>query len=117
MPVSAHDDDDDEDLVIYTLGGADAASFGISRNNGQLKTKAPLDYEARNSHTVVVIATDPWGAADSILLTISVNDENEPAQITGINSIDFAENGTASVSTFGAHGPGRKCHQVDSEWS
>ena len=103
MPVSAHDDDDDENLVIYTLGGADAASFGISRNNGQLKTKAPLDYEARNSHTVVLIATDPSGAADSILLTISVNDENEPAQITGINSIDFAENGTASVATFGAH--------------
>ena len=102
VPVSAHDDD--EDLVIYTLGGADAASFGISRNNGQLKTKAGLDYEARNSHTVVVIATDPSGAADSILVTISVNDENEPVQITGISSIDFAENGTALVSTFGAHG-------------
>ena len=37
--------DDDGDLLIYTLGVVDAASFGISRKNGQLETKAPLNYE------------------------------------------------------------------------
>ena len=31
------------------MGGADAASFAISRNYGQLKTKAALNYEVRNS--------------------------------------------------------------------
>ncbi len=79
-PVSAHDDDGD--LLIYTLSGADAASFDIGRNNGQLKTKAPLNYEARNSYTVVVTATDPFGASDSIVVTISVTDEDDPAVIT-----------------------------------
>ena len=79
-PVRAHDEDDD--LLIYTLGGADAASFGISRNDGQLKTKAPLNYEARNTYTVVVTATDPSGAADSILVTINITDEDDPAVIT-----------------------------------
>ena len=79
-PVRAHDDDGD--LLIYTLSGADAASFGIGRNNGQLKTKAPLNYEARNSYTVVVTATDPFGATDSITVTINVTDEDDPAVIT-----------------------------------
>ena len=79
-PVSAHDDDGD--LLIYTLSGADAASFGIGRNNGQLKTKAPLNYEARNSYTVVVTATDPFGATGSIVVTINVTDEDDPPIIT-----------------------------------
>ena len=78
--VSAQDEDDD--LLIYTLSGADAASFAIGRNNGQLKTKAPLNYEARNSYTVVVTATDPFGAMDSIVVTINVTDEDDPAVIT-----------------------------------
>ena len=80
VPVSAHDDDGD--LLIYTLGGADAASFSITRNTGQLKTRAPLNYESRNSYTVVVTVTDPSGAADSMLVTISVTDEDDPAVIT-----------------------------------
>ena len=44
-PVSAFDDDGE--LLIYTLDGADASFFSISRNNGQLMTKASLNYEAR----------------------------------------------------------------------
>ena len=100
-PFSAHDDDGD--LLIYSLGGVDAASFGISRNNGQLKTEAPLDHEGKSRYTVEVTATDPSGAADSILVTISVTNENEPAQISGRTSMDFAENGTGSVEVFSAY--------------
>ena len=102
-PVSAHDDD--SELLIYALGGADAASFDISRNNGQLKTKAPLDYEAKRSYAVQVTATDPSGASESIPVTISVINENEPAQITGTGAVDFAENGTATVASFTARDP------------
>ena len=79
-PVRA--DDDDDDLLIYTLGGADAAHFRIGRNDGQLKTWAPLNYEVRNTFTVVVTATDPFGAADSIEVTIEVTDVDDPAEIT-----------------------------------
>ena len=63
------------------MGGADAASFAISRDDGQLKTKADLNYEIRNSYTVVLTATDPSGAADSILVTIDVTDEDDSAVI------------------------------------
>ena len=57
------------------LSGADADSFGIARSNGQLTTKAELDFETKASYTVVVTATDPSGAADSISVTINVTDE------------------------------------------
>ena len=79
-PVNAQDEDDD--LLIYTLTGLDAASFEIGRNNGQLETKADLNYEVRSSYSVVVTATDPFGAMDSIQVTIEVTDEDDPAEIT-----------------------------------
>ena len=79
-PVSARDDDGD--LLIYTLGGDDAASFRIDRKTGQLKTSAPLNYEARSSYEVVVTAADPFGAAASIVVAITVTDEDDSAVIT-----------------------------------
>ena len=74
--------DEDDDLLIYNLGGADAEFFRIGRNDGQLKTEAPLNYEAKSSYSVVVTATDPFGATDSIEVTINITDEDDPAQIT-----------------------------------
>ena len=103
-PVSAFDDDDD--LLIYTLDGADAAFFSMSRNDGQLKTKASLNFEARNSYSVVVTATDPSGAADSIQVTVNVTDVNDPVHITGISSVRYSENGTAPVASFTAFDEG-----------
>ena len=103
-PVSAFDDDDD--LLIYTLDGADAAFFSMSRNDGQLKTKASLNFEARNSYRVVVTATDPSGAADGIQVTINVTDVNDPVHITGISSVRYSENGTAPVASFTAFDEG-----------
>ncbi len=105
-PVSAHDEDGD--LLVYNLGGADAASFGIARNNGQLKTRSPLDYEARRSYMVEVTATDPSGASESILVTIGVIDRDEPARITGNGTVYIAENATAPVASFSALDPERR---------
>ena len=101
--VSAHDEDGD--LLIYTLGGPDAASFDISRNSGQLKTKAPLDYESGSRHELVVTATDPSGAATGIQVDVYVRDVDEPAQIAGPLSITYAENGLSAVATFSANDP------------
>ena len=83
-PVTANDGD----LMLYTLGGSDAAMFGIDRKTGQIKTKADLDYEAlpegAKYHMVTVTATDPAGASDSISVTINVTDENDGAMITQV---------------------------------
>ena len=102
-PVGAHDEDGD--LLTYTLGGPDSASFDISRNSGQLKTKAPLDYEATSRHELVVTATDPSGAATGIQVDVYVRDVDEPAQIAGPRSITYAENGLSAVAAFSANDP------------
>ena len=99
-PVSAFDDDGE--LLIYTLGGEDAAFFNISRDDGQLETKSSLNFEARNRYAVVVTATDPSGAADSIQVTINVTNVHDPVHITGVSSVRYAENGTDPVASFTA---------------
>ena len=103
-PVSAFDEDGE--LLIYTLDGADAAFFSMSRSNGQLRTEASLNYEARNRYSVVVTATDPSGAADSIRVTINVTNVHDPVHITGISSVRYSENGTAPVASFTAFDEG-----------
>ena len=66
---------------MYSLGGADAAPSQTD-NNGQIKTKAKLDYETKDEYMVMVTATDPSGASDSIMVMISVTDGPDDAAIT-----------------------------------
>ena len=68
--------DADEDTLTYTLGGTDAASFDIGSTNGQLRTKAALDYETKRSYSVTVTASDSK-KTDTINVTINVMDVNE----------------------------------------
>ena len=60
-PVTATDEDGD--ALIYTLAGADAASFDIVDSTGQLQTKAALDFETTTSYTFTIIASDGRGGA------------------------------------------------------
>ena len=75
-------DADSDDILTYSLGGADAASFDIAPGSGQLQTKAELDYEAtKKSYTVTVTATDPSDESDSITVTITVENVDEPGTV------------------------------------
>ena len=78
VPVTATDPDTN-DTLTYSLEGTDAASFALADpTSGQIKTKAPLDYEgSKNSYSVTVKATDPSGSYDTIVVTINVSDVNE----------------------------------------
>ena len=69
--------DADNDTLTYTLGGIDAAAFGIDATNGHLKTKAALDYETKSSYSVTVNVSDGNDGSDSITVTINVTDVNE----------------------------------------
>ena len=52
----------DGEALTYELGGPDAEFFSIADPAvGQLRAKAGLDYEIKNSYEVVVTATDPTG--------------------------------------------------------
>ena len=81
--------DPENDALTYTLDSGSAATFEIDAN-GQIKTKADLDYEAASSYTVIVQVTDSKddnGVADTatdatITVTITVTDEDDPGSIT-----------------------------------
>ncbi len=102
-PIPADDaETDPKDLLIYTLNGADAANFTVD-NNGQIKTKVKLDFETQPMHTVVLTATDPSGASDSITVMITVIDGPDDAVITGVKTFDFPEDRESlEVGTFNA---------------
>ena len=75
-PVSATDVDGD--ALTYSLAGADAASFALDADSGQVRTKAALDYESRTTYAVVVEASDGEGETARQSVTIAVTDEDEP---------------------------------------
>ena len=78
-----------DDLLLYSLSGPDAASFIDRQTTGQIKTKVKLDYETKDEYMVMVTATDPSGATDSIMVTIMVTDGPDKAVITGVKR-DYA---------------------------
>ena len=80
-PVAATDDDND--TLTYSLDVTSRATFDIVATTGQLQTKAALDYETGTiSYTVTVTAVDPSGADDTITVTITVNNVDEPGTVT-----------------------------------
>ena len=115
-PFTAMDSDPDtttpsRDTLTYGLQrGTDAASFDIDSMTGQLKAKAPLDYETKTSYMVIVTVTDGKNAADSVnpavddtirvtIMVTDVNDAPEFATKTATRSV--AEN-TVTDTNIGA---------------
>ena len=100
-PVAATDADTSNTLT-YTLGGTDAAMFGIVSTSGQLQTKAALNYESKSSYSVTVSVSDGNGGSDSIPVTISVTDVNEaPSFASSTATRSIAEN-TGSGQDIGS---------------
>ena len=91
--VAATDSDrGDQDTLVYTLGGADMASFTIDSATGQLSTSAPLDYETKSEFMVTVTATDDDDASSMVYVTIMVTD-------VGLDTAyDMNEDGTVDSS-------------------
>ena len=58
-PITATDPDEG-DTLTYSLDDDDGAAFDIDAN-GQIQTKEALNYETKNSYTVIVTATDSGG--------------------------------------------------------
>ena len=66
--------------MTYTLDGADASSFDIADDTGQITVGAgtKLDYEGKKVYKVTVTATDPSQATATIDITINVAPVDEP---------------------------------------
>ena len=69
--------DGDNDVLSYSMGGTDETSFAFDDSTRQIKTKAGLNHEVKNTYSVTVKATDPEGAAGTIAVTIEVEDVAE----------------------------------------
>ena len=95
----------DGDTLTYLLGGVDAGSFAIVPGSGQLRTKAPLDFETKHAYTVTVTATDPSNASDAITVAITVSDVNETPGVTGDATVEYRENGDGPAATLTAADP------------
>ena len=65
------------ETYTYTLSGINAASFDIDIDTGQLRTKAALDHETKDTYTVTVTANDGELDSDAKTVTITVTDEAE----------------------------------------
>ena len=101
-------EDEDGDILTYTLTGTDADSFSIDWATGQLMTKGALDFETDETLTVTVRVTDPAGVpqaqtadednSDEITVTINVTNVNEPPAVTGEAAVTFEEE-AGSIAT------------------
>ena len=88
-------DPDVGDTLTYTLGTtADDGHFAIDSGTGQLSTNGALDYEAKDSYTVTVTATDGGGLTASIAVTVKVTDvaDTTPGQPDAPEIINVKEN-------------------------
>ncbi len=80
-PVAATDADNE--ALIYTLSGPDAAAFDIDNTTGQLKTNAELDYEKKNTYTLIVTVSDGnLTVTITVIIIISDLDDQKSPTLT-----------------------------------
>ncbi len=107
-PVAATDSkaDGTAEALQYRISGPDMSSFSVD-NTGQITVKSAtkLDYEGKRTYMVTVTATDPLGAATSIPVTIEVTDVDEAPEISGDDTVEYAERGIDPVETYTASDP------------
>ncbi len=75
--------------LTYKLAGTDGASFAIDTSTGQLRTRAPLDFETKRTYLVTVHVRDSLDqddrvnavTDDTINITITINNIDEDGWI------------------------------------
>ena len=103
-PLTASDDDDTV-LTYSIINWRDGSSFDIDSSTGQLKTKAPLDYETRTQYELQANVHDDDGGDDWISINIRVTDVAEAPTVTGDTTIQVAENSVGNLATYTATDP------------
>ena len=68
------------EVLTYTIDDTD--NFSVNQKDGQISTAVKLDYETQSMYTVMLTATDPSGATDTITVMIEVTDADDAAIIS-----------------------------------
>ena len=90
-------------LTYSITGGADAALFSIDTNSGVLTFisapdfETPTDANTDNDYEVDVTVTDSGTLTDTLMMTVSVTDANDPPTITTMAAVGVDENTTAVI--------------------
>ena len=101
--------DPDGDGVTWSVAGTDAARFSINED-GELSFRSSPDYEAPNDankdnvYEVTIRASD-GNLMSTLDVEVTVTDANESGAITGPTSIDYPENGIATIATYSITDP------------
>ena len=95
--------DADKDTLTYSLDGTDADSFSINSTNGQVRTKAALDYETKSSYSVTITVSDGNDGSDMIAVTITITDVEE--RLTN-SAPEFTDGESVSLSVAENTGSG-----------
>ena len=92
--------DADNDPLTYTLEGADAASFGFNATTRQLSTKSGVtyDHETTPSYSVTLKAEDGNGGSDTLAVTITITDVEEPPGRPAAPSVTAVDGTPTSLS-------------------
>ncbi len=93
-------DEDSTDTMSYSIEGTNASSFDIDSDSGQLKTKVGVNYdhEATPTLSVTVRASDDNGGSDTIVVTVTVEDVNEPPLAPGQPVVSAVSGSITSLS-------------------
>ncbi len=92
--------DADSNSLTYSLEGPGADSFTIVSSSGQMRTKSPLDHEARQSYSVTVKVDDRQRKDNSVAaksVTIMVDDGREPPPAPAAPKVAGIPGSTSSV--------------------
>ena len=103
------------DRIAYTLIGADADSFAIDPNSGQITVGAAtsLDYEVKDSYKIRVRAADRFGGRAFIEVTIAVINVDE----AGTVSLSSMEPQVGTVLTATVTDPDGSVSDVTWSWA
>ena len=95
--IPAATDADTGDTLTYSMEGTDAASFTFTAATRQLSTKAALDHETKASYTVTIKVDDGNGGSDTVAVTITVTDVDEPPSAPAAPNVSATSGSTTSV--------------------
>ena len=110
-PVSAVDPDAGDSLTYFLARGDEF--FGIDAHTGQLLTRKALDRETVPSHVLIVDVSDSKDSSDdpdavvddTIVVTVTVEDVNEPPMIRGEEAHTIEENSSQPVGSYSKDDP------------
>ena len=92
--------DGDNDPLTYTLEDTDAASFNFNAATRQLSTKSggTYDHETTPSYSVTLKADDSNGGTDTLAVTITITDVEEPPGRPAAPSVTAVDGSPTSLS-------------------